>query len=368
MLSVLFYIALFLIVFIIQYFAERQKNRTLKKVLILGSFALLLLMIGLRYRVGTDYVGHINLYNGYLDRSLGEIWSGDGDIGTKLIIGTLADTHSDPKLMFWIYGFLTLLPIYIINRNHKFKNLAFSTLIFNLTIMPASLNIIRQGAAMSFALLAFDYLRNNSKILKILLCMGIAAILHTSALLLAPFLLAYYYSKKKKKNYAFFVVLLTIIISIAFSTFLRGVFKDIGFNDYLYQLKFNGAINVSLGVAIYNVVLYSYIAILAIVGHKDHNKEEKANTDVKDNLFMVISGTVFELVGTMTKYLSRVSYYFSIFQIMLIPDLLGCIKNTTTRRFMKIACIVVFIFLFVYRCYIQGYYEIIPYRSWLFLG
>ena len=69
------------------------------------------------------------------------VWARGDDIGTKLIIGLSPYIFGDVKAIFWIYGLLTLYPIYRINKNYGFKYLAYSTLIFNLTMFPASLKL-----------------------------------------------------------------------------------------------------------------------------------------------------------------------------------------------------------------------------------
>ena len=311
MLSVLFYLTVFLLVFVLQSCAVKIKNKFLQKFVVLLSFLLILLVIGLRFEIGVDYAGHVNLYNSFVGESFAEIWSHSGDIGTKLIIGGAASAGFDVKLIFWIYGLLTLYPIYKINKNSGFKYLALSTLVFNLTILPACLNIMRQGAAMSFVLLAFDYIRHGSKIRKILSWMIIAVILHTSALLTAPFLCVYWLSKKYNKKFWPWALIITGLFSVAFMTFMKNMFGEMGFSDYNYQLNVTRSMNLSLGVLVYNSVYYIMLVLLMLVGSKGKKQKGEKNTNEKSSMLsLLVSGSIFEFVGSATKYLSRISYYF----------------------------------------------------------
>ena len=368
MLSILFYLAVFGLVFILQLFAMKQKNKMLQKILVLGSFFVLLLLIGLRYKVGTDYLGHIGIYNDFSNRSFDSILTGSGDIGSKLIIGLAAHTFNDFKIIFWVYGLMTLYPIYKINKNSDFKYLAYSTLVFNLTVLPVSLNIIRQGAAMSFALLAFDYLRNNKSMLKIVVSMAIAVMLHPSALLMVPFLVLYrLFGKRKDKKFQVSMLIVVFGISLLFATSLKDVLNEIGFGNYTYMFVVSRELGLSLGLVFYNVVYYAMLLFMLLMYRKC--KMNSDNDIIISKLFTIlVAGSIFEIVCSMTKNLSRVSYYFSIYQILLIPLILQNISDKKTRTIMGIVCMAVLTGLFVLRCYVQGYYEIIPYQSWLFIG
>lgn len=361
--SLLFYIILFIVVFALQSFAIRISNKRLGKVIILGSFLLILLMMGFRYNVGVDYAGHLGIYNSFLGKDFADIWSGSGDVGMKLIIGTLAVNGLDAKIMFWIYGILTLYPIYKINKNDDFRNLPFSMLVFNLTILPACLNIMRQGAAMSFVLLAFDYARHNAKMKKIIIAIAMAVILHTSALMMLPFLIVYWLSRKYNKRFWIWSLVIAVLLSIASVTFLSGILDDMGLSEYNYQLVVTKNMVLYGGAVMYDLVIYAIILLLSLLGQK----KERKNTESKDFLSLIIGGTIFEYVGSATKFFSRISYYFSIFQVLLIPELLQNIDKKRTRFIMEVVCVAVLIGLFVFRCYVQGYYGIFPYQTWLVL-
>ena len=368
MLSVLFYLTVFALIFVIQLFAMKQKNKVLKRILIALSFLILLLLMGLRYRVGTDYVGYEGIYKGYSNSSLNEIWQGKGDVGKKLIIGSIAINHIDITVIFWIYGLLTLYPLFKINKNHKYKYLAYFTLVFNLAILPVCLNSMRQGAAMAFLLLAFDYFRIGSKKMRAIFCIVIAVLLHTSALFVAPYLLCYYLSKKHGRSFKLLSSILTIIASISFATFLKGLLADFGFSDYDYQLVIMNSVSFSLNIVVCDVIFYLMLILLFFMNtnHKANNDLDKK--DAADMTCLLVDGSVYNIVGTMTHYLSRISYYFSMFQIILIPELLQNIPNKNTRIIAKMLCVSVLVVLFIFRCYILGYYGIMPYQSWITLG
>lgn len=372
MLSVVFYLTVFLFVYVIQSIAERMENGRRQKTLVLFSFAIMLLLIGLRYYVGTDYAGHIEMYNEYSNVSFDELMTLRGDIGSKIIVGIIAPMFGGPLVLFWIYGVLALIPLLIINKKQKYKYLALSTLIYNLLILPVDLNIIRQGAAMSFVLLAFqlaDDKNNTRNKRKILLCMIIAFILHTSAFLMAPYLLIYLISKKRKKSGLGAVSIVTAIFSIMAFTSLKGIFEDIGFTDYNYMLNVQSDINVSVNTVLLNILILLPVFLSEIMIKRGDKNNRKDNVAIIDkNIPLVLSGTVFEIIGTAFKYLSRISHYFAIFNIILIPRTIQKIQNRDLRTLVKAMCIIILVSVFIIRCYYQGRYGIIPYDTWLFKG
>ena len=143
MLSVLFYLTLYFIVFTIQIFAMKQKNEKARTFFALASFALILAMIGLRSSVGTDYDSYASSFYNFTKLSFTEAWHTAGDVGTKLIFWISSHIFTSARSVFWIYGMLSLYPIYKINKKSRFQYLAYTTLIYNFLILPASLNIIR---------------------------------------------------------------------------------------------------------------------------------------------------------------------------------------------------------------------------------
>ena len=368
MLSVFFYIFVFIIVFIIQSIAQKQMNDRKKRRLIILGFAVMLLLIGCRYYVGVDYAEYLEMYGEYSSMPFSDIWAGRGDIGAKIIIGFLApNIFKTPLSVFWIYGFLMLIPLYLINKRSNFKYVAYSTLAYNLLILPTSLNIVRQGAAIPYVLLSFYYLANDNKISKAVLSMLFAVMLHTSAAMALPYLVLLCISRKKRKNrFYIFTLLITIIISVSFSTFLSETLQNLGlFNDYNYMLIVSSDIRVSAGYIVSNIIFYIPLIFGCLLSNTK-NKQEAI--EVRNNMAMILSGTIYEIAGSAFKNLSRVSYYFSIFYIIAMPKLLYNIDNPRRRKLMKCICIASLIAIFIIRCQIQGRYGILPYQTWLFGG
>lgn len=368
MLSIIFYLFIFIIVFFMQTYALQQKSKNKQRVLIYISFLMILALIGFRYNVGTDYASHIVAYESYASSSFSEIWLSDGDIGFKLISFIVSRLFGDGKIIFWIYGFAALYPLYLVNKEFDFKYLAYSMLVFNLMILPVDLNIMRQGAAMSFWLLVFYRIQNGKSIRNVLHLIIVAAFLHMSSLLMIPYLAVYFFTRKRKIKYWILATIITIIISVSLTTVFKGLLESVGFDDYNYMLIVRGSISISTGTIIYYMINYALLTLLYLVYRRGGFRANNENKMIGNSFCMVSSGTIYDIAGSVTKHLSRISYYFSIHQVILIPMLLQSISNKNTRIALKILCVFVLIGLFIYRCYFRGSYEIIPYQTWLFGG
>ena len=366
MMSVLFYLSAFFVVFLIQVFAMKQKREAIKKTLIIVSFLLVFLLMGFRYRVGTDYMNYVRLFGEYAKVPFSESWSWGGDIGTKLIFGAASHLFSDARIVFWVYSFLTLYPLYKANKRYDFKYLAYAMLIFNFLYLPFCMNVMRQGAAMSFMLLAFCDMRSGKKAGAVV-CALISVILHTSAILMMPFLLAYWFATKSKRRFGRYALLLTLLIAFALLTFMKDVFVKLNFLDYNSYFQMVGVGDTTGVRLLYQFVNYLPLLLVLLVFARDKKKKAEWG-EIKDWFSLVLCGSIMDIVGSFTQFLARTSYYFSVFQIFLVPMMLQNISNKNTRVVLKMAFVVFIVVLFVLRCYVWGSYGIFPYDTWLIDG
>jgi len=80
--------------------------------------------------------------------------------------------------------------------------------------LSMSINIIRQGISLVFLLLAYSYLLNKERRIKVLICIIVSLAFHaTSAIALVLFFIAYYKTKYIKNYYYYILFVLCIILS-----------------------------------------------------------------------------------------------------------------------------------------------------------
>lgn len=355
MTSLLFYLSIFFAVFIFNYigYIYYKKNRNKSKLFIYLGFVILVLVIGLRYEVGTDYNAYLSIYNNIKNISWNQIFQTKIEYGSFVIFKVTWLISKNQYTIFSVIGFLTLLPIYIANKEFDYKYLPYSILIFCMIYLPTCLNIMRQGIAIGFLCLSFVYIY-KSKNRKAAIAAIIAILFHKSSFLLIPYEILYIFLKKK--NYAKYSTILTLIISVIILFFFKELTGYMQLEEYNYVLKEINVERIS-----YSSILF-YLPILIIVCV--FKQKEKLFATLKS---LYIDGIILHIVGTAAIYFYRISFYFTIFQIFLIPISIYNIKKRNTRLLVKILCIIYLLIYFVSQYYIHGKSEIFPYKTWLFM-
>ena len=107
------------------------------------------------------------------------------------------------------------------------------------------------------------------------------------------------------------------------------------------------------------------VLVLALVCYKDSWKEDERNQIyIKLNFLAVL----LYLCGSYLPLVGRIGYYLITCQIMLIPAILGSIKDEKKKKILMaiviIACVIYFL-LFL-RSANQPGVRVLPYKSWLF--
>ena len=128
-----------------------------------------------------------------------------------------------------------------------------------------------------------------------------------------------------------------------------------------------------IGLAVLGLYVWYVFKYVHINGQNKKKQKESIDNDfnngtlefyAKLNLLSVIVGVFFSFLPVIT----RIVYYFSISQLLLIPAIISRIPDEKTRKIVKyivaVCCIIYFI-IFLMTAGQPGV-GLIPYRSWLF--
>lgn len=152
-------------------------------VLTFVSVVLYTLVLGLRYKVGGDYLGYVDYYKNTSAR----VSSADVsfEIGFYWLIRTLKFFNLPPTALFLATCGIQMIFMTIWLRRHNFLAHWFIYFYFTTLLVFESLNIIRQAMAFMILLCAMPQLLDR-KLLRYLILVGLASTLHASALLFLP--------------------------------------------------------------------------------------------------------------------------------------------------------------------------------------
>ena len=353
MFGIIFYISFFIIVFLFSTIGTKyyEEDKIKGKIFIFISFIILLLLIGLRYNVGTDYESYLRVYKIIRITPWNQLNNINMELGCKVLFKLISTFSKNDYIIFIFTGFLTIYPIYKLNKVLNYKYLPYSILTFCMLFLPFCLNGIRQGIALSFLCLSFTYLYKK-EYKKTIISFVTGFLFHKSSLLFLPYEILYIIIKEKK--YRKYSIMITIIISIAILFFFKDLMNVDELEKYTYLLKKISVENISLN----SLFFYTPILIITLI-----YKQKTTVYNILQSLF--IDGIILHIVGTSAQFFYRISLYFTTYQIILIPYIIQNIKTKNSRITIKMIYIIYLIIYFVYFSYICGKHEIFPYDTWI---
>lgn len=357
--SPVIYFAVFFIVFVLNYFAGKTSRKHIKRILPLISFAVLVGFVGIRDNVGTDYYSYINTYNVVKEIPLSESTAQQFEPVVAATYKALSNVFEDYRWIFFMYAILSILPIYLANKEYKNKYLAYSVLIFCLMFFPFTLNIMRQGVSFGFTVLSAVYLSKNKKI-RSMLSFLIGLAFHFTSIVTLPFLLlfAFLHRLSKEKKYGKYAIMITLAVSFAIAYLLKDFFIEHGmyYGSYLTRASYE---NISFAAII------TYLPALITIFLYRNKSTEPEDKGLDLFIGLIYAGIIFQVVGTMAPYVNRIALFFLPILSIFMPISVQNIKDQTIRRRMKIILVLYLISFFMLEYVIWGRNEILPYQTWL---
>lgn len=271
-------------------------------------------------------------------------------------ISNLLDSY---KIMFALSTFLTLYFVFITLKKCETPKIYIGYLIYIFLIFPTSLTLVRQGIAISITFFSFEYLIKR-KLFRYSIVIGIASLFHKTAIILFPFYFFYnffiiYKSKKKIKKIIKYFILVSLVLIIKKSQyFLEQLSMIPGYERYGIYLNINADANNRE----FYIKLMVFLFILFIIKIKKINIEK--NNKIKICIYFFLFDIMCCYLGFYNPFLKRISLYFEIYQIILIPMILDNLSKNKSYVY-EIFITFYVIILFILKFYILNHGNIIPY-------
>jgi len=345
------YIVIMLSAFLITLFIDKKKNTKsflMNKFLIFISFIIVLLPHAFRYGIGTDYF--YTYVPGFLATGKGvEFYD---EIGFELLNKCVYVLTHDYRGLFFICSVFIFFFLYrgIIKNS---KNLSLSILLIFLTqCYFYSMNMMRQSMAIVVIFYSFKYIKNNQKIKYILCCLA-ASLIHSSALLMIPFIFIYNMELGKIKK------LIICLFLFVFSGSVGNVIHYIVNNYTSYGWYYNSTFateTVPMTLILTNLLLF----LLNIIYYPDKTEYDREYKILSNINFI---GMCFVIVSPTIPLIYRIVKYFTIFQILLVPEMFKRIKEPKIRLAVKVIVIGFMLTTMIYQIIILGGEGVVPYVS-----
>ena len=286
-----------------------------------------------RYKVGTDYMGYVELYNTFGSQYFNTHY--ESDIGLMSLMTFFHSIGGTPQILFFTYGSLTCYFFYKAFHFYARGNNVLEMIFVNLYmgfLFFQTLNIIRFMLAAAIIFYSTKYIVKKKPI-KYLAYISFAAIFHFTAILFLPLYLIRYLKVGRWTLFVFVLIIACIvIIHPTEDVLLRMLNLNSQYSYYLTNEKY---VNLQVSTfGILNTVLYTIIAFI-IYKYFRH-----------DRLLSIIF--LFYLTFIISRFLAidiyifqRISQYFKPF---LIVGLGYAILNLKLRNIAKTLIIFLLIF------------------------
>ncbi len=333
--------------FIIDYSKKKQGFS------IFGLFAIIVTIsfVVLRDYVGYDYANYVDIFHHSYERLIAR------NFEWGFIIVTII-TQSFTEEYFWLFFIFGLSTILFICKGILLytTNFRIAFLIYLLTpgLFINSFSIIRQGIAVALLLNAFFYYYNKNYTPAVLYT-TFAALFHYSVLIALPFCLFAPKLSKYAKSLVIFGILISLILSriklvpTIIMLFL-GDTKFIAYANYIDQ-----------GTSLIKIITLNTVAILYLFFYKNLDNLNRTL------LVLVAIGLMLTNICSDVAAITRIGYYFKIFDCVLIANIIATIRKPHLRL-----VIIIIVTLYYYALFfnalnvdlnITDYPKLTPYRT-----
>lgn len=302
------------------------------KFLFILATGILILVAGLRYRVGTDYWQYTSLYYKYVQNIRESIKSVD-EPGINIISWISSKIYNDYATMFFLSSLITIaLMMRTIYKNTQ--HLLFATFIFIfMGVWHGSFNGVRQYLACAVLFCGIKYLEEK-KLWKYLIIVLIAFCFHVSAIvMIIPF---FFVHRDAKIKNLMLLLIGTVVVLFSYETVFEmvGLLKDDGStftSDYATR-----------SVNIFRILVHCAPAVLALILYYNKERTDKENFYI--NLLFI--DAVAMVATSNSAYLTRIAIYTSIYTVIALPNLIK-LKDKNFEMVLKCLIIILY-FVFWY--------------------
>ena len=286
----------------------KKKDKNSWRILLFVSVAVLVIVAGCRYHVGTDYKSYELLYKEYSAASLGTVLKMEEPI--LPLIGWLSNRifHTD-KAMFFFASLLTIAPV-LISSYRESDDYVFITLLYIFVgCWHGSFNGIRQYLACAIVFCGRKFIFER-KFLKYALVIVLASLCHRSA---AVFILLYFIvSDRITVERMFLVIVGTVFLAINYDL----VFELIG---WVSDSEFVMTDYASKTVSIFRVLVGCCPALLALF----YAARKKLNKTQIFYVYLLVANAAARIATAESAYLARLGAYTAMFIPLGLSHIVG---------------------------------------------
>ncbi len=363
LLSLSFYLAVFIVSVLCFYKSGTTSARILKKGYVSIGLLLPALVAAFRYRVGVDYDSYVTSATELWNTPWKEFFSGSASYfePTMYIISKITFAGENRAILFFgVYAAITIGFFYLAAKRYSIKNWWVIMMLYLLVIFSPSLNAVRQFASVALTFFASTYIikTNRKSWLKFFIFMGIAYLFHNSALIVIIFLPVLYFMTRCDSNKSRFrITIRNITLAILIYISIRSFFLFIPEIPVLEKYKgFVYDANILVNHPPNPIVKIAPILISSIF----YNRLNRINKDFPFYFSTLFVALALSFAGDFIPQGYRLADYFTPYYFVIFASLIDISKR---RKLIYGLCVFVYAMIyFVYSSYINNSYMTFPYR------
>lgn len=204
----------------------------------------------------------------------------------------------------------------------------------------ADMCFIRQMAAIGFTMIAF-HCAKEKKLFGYIIMIFTAVMFHSSAWIFLP---VYWINKIPYKRIVIFISVVLAAVSLYYKDLLGSYASNFARIDY----GENDTGGVLMYIFMLLTVILGFVYRNELIGY--NSEQSNAYYDNKELLYCLILGTIIWPIASRNTVMFRMYYYYHIFVILFIPNLISKIKDKTAVYIIKYGYVLVglyYIFSFI---------------------
>lgn len=351
--------------FIALFLTFQEKSRKLRNGMKYG-FVLLTLLGAIHYNYGTDYRAYHNLYTVLIDSNL------EFQSLLSLDFESLSEegNFKDPgwiylcKIFSYLGGFFMMVAVLNIIQNiivyrfiksevnKRWWPMAVFIYLFVTSYYVLNFSMMRQGFVVCVFLGMWQYIKTRKWWIPLFI-LFLCSFIHASAIILIPFSFGGYLPTNKGKFWAIILGGLFIVMWGS-KQFLHNLYSSMMILENIekYSEIYDNGNKVSFGIGYIINIIPFFLTLYYLYKHEDTNQNRQ---------LVLLSSFSFLILpfAQIIPLITRVSYYFGIYQIAAFPLIYSSIRN----RILRLLYILIFVSItlfsywsfFNHGVYVKGY-------------
>ena len=268
----------------------------------------LILVSGFRYKVGTDYYTYAEDFVVFGEKMNWSLSS----FGFNTLVYELHKITANPQIFFFVTSIIINICMVCFIKKYSVSFVLSMYFYITTFIYYGTMNGVRQYLASIFLIAGLKYIFDG-KFKKYLICVLIASLFHSSALIM---LIIYFLARRKVYSYSNLafggVIAAAFIFYQPFVNFLFGLLQS---SEYGYYK--NEMVNTSNGVNVLRILVWMVPVIFILLYRERAEKVYGEKVNIIINL--CIYGMLFMILAYRHVFYARICMYFDVYYLLLLP-------------------------------------------------